>query len=207
MGLNIGEAAGQHMPLEDITPKPAVIVGLDRARANRRQRDEGSPPRRKRPSERPPAPLFSEDATRQVDADSALAQLLRKQSRQPDRRPQRDNRGFPPASPQNKPYMVDDEDPTHLSPFDEPTRAVNPDEMFRTGGLVRENPAQIQGDPTFEEDPTKAIDVSRLARPQKPPPRRKKIRYPKPDEEATRAVNIENFGRGPGRSDIDWDLD
>ena len=226
MGLNISQAPKP--AFEEITPKPAVIVGLDRARASRKQKDghpvakaakppqapspPPPPPRRKRPSQQP---VFVEEPTRQVDADSALAQLLRNQSRKPDYQPQAQvGYGNQHSAP---PYLQDDDDdddPTTMSPFDEPTRAVNPDEMFRTGGIVKEddslaNTIDLDGaNPTFDEDPTRAIDVNRLGRGQPAPPRRKKIRYPERREAPPAPRRRDQYGaQSDGIGDIDWDLD
>ena len=120
-----------------------------------------------------------------------------------------------------------------MNPFDEPTRAVNPDEMFRTGGPVRDDeqsntlefagrpsrrppgdggakrpppPPPAPGAESFDEDPTRAIDVKQMAARQAP--QRKKIRYPN-REEATRAVDLDRYQqlREEGMSDVDWDLD
>ncbi|MCG8420734.1 MAG: NAD(P)-binding domain-containing protein [Proteobacteria bacterium] len=225
-------------PDEAITPKPAVILGLDRAQASRRQNAPQAAPPRRRPNaaegsgeRRKPIspPSFTEEPTRQVDADSALAQLLRNQSRQPDNIAFESEQANAVTAAAAQNYRSDD-DPTQTLASEEPTRTVNADELFRTGSRVpAEKPSApdlplepiaessadeiaavgglSSGSSNFESDPTQAIDIRGLSDEQQQRPRRK-IRYPERREDSGRSVDLERFrGRAESLSDIDWDLD
>jgi hypothetical protein len=200
----------------DVPAKPALVVGLEQAKLNKKpsgqqaaqaaRRDVASrpvapaavmapapppPPPRAQPSRRPVPPPFSDEPTRQVD-DDLLTVLRGEQQLRAIAPPP-----LPPASGPPKPSF-----------HDEPTRMqdIDPRAYDQTGPAPRDrfpetlpstDPGYGDIDNAFEEATSIAsldgIAAMERARHQVPS-----------NEERTRAVNIR---ADPSISDIDWDLD
>jgi len=194
----------------DVPAKPAVVVGLDKARRQKRQSAAPPPnpsarpkstsvppplPRTKPPTgpprpgqpmpKRPGLPRPFDEPTRAID-DNLLQQL---RSAPP-----------PPGSPPRGPF---DEQPTRMANVD--ARLLDAEaEMTRPGEGPKFLPAKTEQTPNpFEnnvhEEATRMANVDAIGKveraPRKPPER---------DPERTRAVDIRN---DKSMSDIDWDID
>lgn len=181
----------------DGEPKEAVIVGLARAMAAGPQRGgRSAPPPAPRPqpaappdrSKRPSArPEFTEEATRQVDAQSALADLLKKSRARPMSDFSDGREEATRAVNLDVDAIMSSADPTGMVRIESVDGAIELDDLF----------------PSHYDESTRAVDVSKIAK--LDAENRKAPRRPgTSDEDETRAIDI---GRADSLSDVDFDLD
>ena len=199
----------------DMPAKPALVVGIDKARRSKKpsaaapkvpppvpgQRapmhlEDEAPPARPRPApaaRRPVPPPFSEEPTRQVD-DPLLLEALR-------------NNAVPPERP--TPAFGDE--PTRMAPFD--PRAYDETGMaeYTQRELDKQTPVAAPSrtypsvpdleDQRVGDEATRLASLDGIAAMERA--RKGQPIHPGNDER-TRAVNIRN---DPSISDVDWDLD
>jgi len=210
-------------PRADVPAKPAVVVGLQQANENRKKRQTAAPAPSQLPlPPRPPTggpPPMPRDAATRAKGPTQPPPRMKGTTQQPPPRARNDSRR-PPLP----------------KPFEEPTRAVQEEELLRAvrsapgpGRSVFEEPTrmgdvdlalfdQIEGGATVGEHAPKFLPSTTEA-----------SAPPSFDEEATRMANVDSIGKrrapppssskndertravdirnDPSISDIDWDID